>query len=70
MSVVGIAAEALPDSCSKEVRAAWKTAAQQQFVRSIFYWNIQDELLRLFAENEANAKERFEHLQKLKAMYE
>jgi pyruvate-ferredoxin/flavodoxin oxidoreductase len=25
---------------------------------------------RLFAENEANAKERFEHLQKLKAMYE
>ena len=51
-SVVGIAAEALPDSCSKEVRAAWKTAAQQQFVRSIFYWNIQDELLRLFAEND------------------
>ena len=25
---------------------------------------------RLFAENEANAKERFEHLQKLKALYE
>ena len=50
-SVVGIAAKALPDGCSKEIRTAWATAEQQQFVSNIRYWNAQDELHRLFVQN-------------------